>query len=286
MAEYSQAVTKQKEEWDSAADGWQKNWTILHSGMETTTEFMLNIAGIRRREATILDLACGIGEPALTFAERFPDSSVVGIDLSDNMLQYARKNAADRHIRNVIFFQADAATFTSVEEVFRRRPFDIVTCRHGLMFMPNVSAVLQEVREVLGPDGTFVAAAFGLPEEVPFLAKPMRILANMLNMPPPPPDAPNPFRFAGGEGLVEILEKSGFRVTATGIVRGQFHFTNGSQYVSFLQSVAPPITGKLAGQSPEIVKEYWRRVADLIPKSGGNMTIAAVCIASRIGQPR
>ena len=250
MAEYSQAVTKQKEEWDSAADGWQKNWTILHSGMETTTEFMLNIAGIRRREATILDLACGIGEPALTFAERFPDSSVVGIDLSDNMLQYARKNAWDRNISNVSFSQADATTFTSAEEVTLRRPFDAISCRHGLMFMPDISAVLQRVREVLQPDGTFVTAMFGLPAQVSFLAQPMRLLAEELHLLPPPPNAPNPFRFAGGEGLVEILEKSGFEVTATETVHSQFHFADGGHYVSFLQSVAPPITGKLARQSP------------------------------------
>src|SRR3989442_14330214 len=51
----------------------------------------------------ILDIGCGPGEWALEIAQRFPESRITGIDISDLMITYARYTAESLHITNVQF---------------------------------------------------------------------------------------------------------------------------------------------------------------------------------------
>ena len=62
--------------------------------------------GILTENSRVLDLGCGPGWYSRAFALRVGE--VVGIDISENMLEYARQNNAD--LRNVQFVQMDWAT--------------------------------------------------------------------------------------------------------------------------------------------------------------------------------
>src|SRR5712692_166421 len=57
------------------------------------------LVGVRR----ILDLACGPGGWALQVAAAHPDIEVIGVDLSERMVEYARSRARARGIRNARF---------------------------------------------------------------------------------------------------------------------------------------------------------------------------------------
>jgi ubiquinone/menaquinone biosynthesis C-methylase UbiE len=92
----------------------------------------------------VLDIASGVGEPALAIAGQVgPAGSVLGTDLAAAMLAFARENAAARGLSNVEFRCMDG-------EVLDVPPgsFDVVTMRWGLMFMPDRVAV----REGAGRD--------------------------------------------------------------------------------------------------------------------------------------
>jgi SAM-dependent methyltransferase len=59
---------------------------------------------------SLLDLGCGTGNHALPLAER--GYAVVGVDRSNNMLQFARKKAASRQIDgNASFYEGDICSF-------------------------------------------------------------------------------------------------------------------------------------------------------------------------------
>jgi len=56
----------------------------------------------------VLDIACGPGGWALELAFEHPEIEVVGIDISQQMIDYARAQAQVRHLENVQFLIMDA----------------------------------------------------------------------------------------------------------------------------------------------------------------------------------
>src|SRR5215469_15952383 len=55
----------------------------------------------------ILDLACGPGDWALDTAARYPTSEVVGVDISQAMIDYSRASAQIHKVSNISFKLAD-----------------------------------------------------------------------------------------------------------------------------------------------------------------------------------
>lgn len=102
---------------------------------------------------TILDLCCGAGHLALYFLEH--GYQVIGIDLSENMLQYARQNASDYIAAGKArFIQADAADFTLDQQVGL-----VVSTYDALNHLENFAALqscFRSVFAVLADRGSFI----------------------------------------------------------------------------------------------------------------------------------
>ena len=66
-----------------------------HSGMAERfgTEYAKKLSARGFRQGRILDVGCGSGAMNLVLAQRFPDSEITGIDLSDPLLRLAREGA-------------------------------------------------------------------------------------------------------------------------------------------------------------------------------------------------
>lgn len=67
----------------------------------------------------VIDVACGTGSLSLTISES--GSYVTGIDISESMIETARKSAKKRNIKNVRFSVLDASDLSQ----FRNREFDV-----------------------------------------------------------------------------------------------------------------------------------------------------------------
>lgn len=73
---------------------WRRYDDDEHRLSAHVSECMLDLAGLRPG-SRVLDIATGRGEPALRAAARVaPDGVVVGTDLSESMLEFARARAA------------------------------------------------------------------------------------------------------------------------------------------------------------------------------------------------
>ena len=153
----------------------------------------------------VLDIGCGGGETALALAGAVgPSGAVVGVDLSEAVLAYARR-AAQGH-RHVSCVQGDAQTFP-----FEPASFDAAFSRFGVMFFADPIAAFANIRRSLKPGGrlAFVcwrALAENALDSVPFGAA----APHLPPQPEPRPGAPGPFALAEAGRVRRILESAGF----------------------------------------------------------------------------
>jgi SAM-dependent methyltransferase len=94
---------------------------------------------------------------------------------------------------------------------FPDKSFDRVTCRFGVMFLPEPVKGLREVCRVLKPGGRAAFTAWAPAELNPFFSAPNGVLRQHGLLTPPPPDAPNVFRFAQEGSLAAAMEEAGFQ---------------------------------------------------------------------------
>jgi SAM-dependent methyltransferase len=95
----------------------------------------------------ILDLGCGTGEITRRLAERYPEATLVGIDILEGNLARARRdsNAFGGRIR---YAQGDAFALEMGDA-----SIDLVVCRHMSQAVPHFPLVLAEITRVLKPGG-------------------------------------------------------------------------------------------------------------------------------------
>jgi arsenite methyltransferase len=106
------------------------------------------VAELRRGE-TVLDLGSGGGIDVILSAKRVgPTGVVYGLDMTDEMLALARKNAADAGVRNVHFLKG------VIEQIpLPSGSVDVVISNCVINLSVDKAAVLAEIGRVLKPGG-------------------------------------------------------------------------------------------------------------------------------------
>jgi ubiquinone/menaquinone biosynthesis C-methylase UbiE len=99
----------------------------------------------------VLDIACGPGGWPQEFAFSYPESEVVGIDISRAMIAYARMQASTRQLANAQFKEMDVTKPLA----FPDADFDLVNARtlEGFMLTSDWPKLLQECVRILRPGG-------------------------------------------------------------------------------------------------------------------------------------
>ncbi|MDQ3823779.1 MAG: class I SAM-dependent methyltransferase [Actinomycetota bacterium] len=114
----------------------------------------------------VLDLGTGTGAAALAMASRWPESELVGVDVSEAMLAAARGKLAPPFAGRVSFVAADAAALP-----FEDASFDLVT-------LANMIPFFDELARVLAPGGHMVFASSVGPQ-TPIYVPPERLRAEL-----------------------------------------------------------------------------------------------------------
>jgi phosphatidylethanolamine/phosphatidyl-N-methylethanolamine N-methyltransferase len=98
--------------------------------------------------ATILEVGVGTG----LLLPRYPLASiVVGIDISADMLEIAKKRVATLEPRDIRLLQSDAEVLNFPDD-----SFDCVTVPYVLSVTPNPEKLVAEIRRVCKKDGTIL----------------------------------------------------------------------------------------------------------------------------------
>lgn len=101
----------------------------------------------------ILDLCTGTGDLAGILYKEFPQSNVVGVDFSQNMLNVARKKYP-----NIEFLSCDCSQLP-----FEGEQYDLCVISFGLRNTEDIKKVLGEIYRVMKPGGYFVNIDLGKP---------------------------------------------------------------------------------------------------------------------------
>ncbi|MGB0035272.1 MAG: class I SAM-dependent methyltransferase [Candidatus Acidiferrales bacterium] len=238
-----------RKEWtdDKTIAAWRKWHAHIAHFTRPATDGLLETAQIQPG-MRVLDLASGVGDPALSLSVAVgPSGHVTATDFGPGMLAFAEEQAKTKGLTNIEFRQANAESLP-----FSSKSFDRVTCRFGIMFFPDVAKALRECLRVLKPGGRATFVAWGKKDQ-PFLTTTVSILLKYVEVPPPDPDAPNAFMYGERDRLRRTLEAAGFRDVREEVrsVPGRWMGTPEKYWQQFSEVAAPfrPLIEKLTPEA-------------------------------------
>jgi SAM-dependent methyltransferase len=162
--------------------------------------------------SNVLDVGTGGGEPALSIA-RFVGSGgkVYAIDPAPEMIEAARREAIQQTIKNVEFEVASADHLS-----LRPKTFDAVVSRFAIMFFESPVEAIRNLMQALKPGGRLAFAVWYLADHNPYFAL-TQVVERYLG--PTPPNAPDPFRFAGHGKLLQLFNEAGVKEPSERLLR-------------------------------------------------------------------
>jgi SAM-dependent methyltransferase len=159
---------------------------------------------------TVVELAAGPGDTGFLAAERVgPAGRLLSTDVAPEMVDVARRRAAELGLEDVEFLVADAAALP-----FDEASVDGILCRFGLMLVPDPAQALGEIARVLRPGGSVALAVWADPVENDWMTAAARTAVELGLVERPDPSAPGPFRLSDAGELDELVESAGLRVDA------------------------------------------------------------------------
>jgi demethylmenaquinone methyltransferase/2-methoxy-6-polyprenyl-1,4-benzoquinol methylase len=167
---------------------------------------------------TILDVATGTGDMPILMMKLLHPERIVGIDISEGMLNLGKHKTAKLHLQNQISLQTGDAESI----LFPDASFDAVTVAFGVRNFQNLEKGLAEMNRILKPGGKLVILEFSKPTKgffLRFYKIYLRFIAPRIGK----MVSGNPYAYqylndsvnAFPEGAVftDILNKSGYRNT-------------------------------------------------------------------------
>jgi SAM-dependent methyltransferase len=265
---------QQKAQWSAAALGWERwgDWFDRNSG--NLAGWLCDAAGMKPGQ-TVLDLACGSGQPSATAAQRVrPGGRVVATDLSPDMVAVTKRKAERLGLDNLEAREMDMQALS-----FPDASFDAATCRFGLMFCPDVVKAISEIHRVLKPGARFATAVWDLPAKNPFFTSITGVLSEFVPLPPPDPAAPGVFRLAPPGELERVLKAGGF--SAIHVEPRPITLTYGSldEYWQIQTDLAAPLRSAIASLSQDKIAQLKARIFESLKPNlgaGGTVSLAAV----------
>lgn len=191
--------------WDGAEG---QHWAAHADRYEATTR------GYRRSllaavtidpDAAILDIGCGTGRSSRDLARLAASGSVLGVDLSAEMLEQARVTARAEHLSNVRFEQADAQVHPFGDDVF-----DLAVSVFGAMFFADPVAAFRNVARALRRGGGLALLAWTPLEQNEWVGALREALSLGRTLPTPPVGVPGPFGLADRGFAGRVLADAGF----------------------------------------------------------------------------
>jgi len=109
------------------------------------------------RGMRVLDVCCGTGASALPAAKAVGNGGrVIGVDLSENLLELAQQKANAQQLGNIEFLKADMT-----ELPFEQESYDAVIIVFGIFFVPDMEGQVRKLWRLVRPGGKLAVTTWG-----------------------------------------------------------------------------------------------------------------------------
>jgi len=263
---------EQAAEWDGPAGAHRTRHAAVFDGEDRPhNERFRAAAGVAARDR-VLDVGCGTGQSTRDAARAATAGSALGIDLSAQMLEHARRVSREEGLTNVGFEQADAQVHP-----FPAGGFDIAISRFGSMFFNDPVAAFGNIGHALRPGGRLVLLVWQARERNAWSTEIREAVVGDMEVPPPPATGPSPFSLADPAVAGGILTAAGFtEVSLTDVHEPVYYGPDVAvalDVVSGLRSTRDLLAGMDAGQAQDALDRLRATLAD--HQTGGGVLFDA-----------
>ena len=197
---------KQRQFWSGAGgDVWVNK--------QREMDIMLNPLGDRvierldlKSDSKIIDIGCGCGATTLEIAKKITQGEILGVDISEPMLDKATETAKEMSLSNISFEVKDVQM-----DVMPQNYFDIAFSRFGVMFFEDPFEAFKNIHSSLKEDGLLSFVCWQNASLNPWQSLSIQVIKEFLDLPAPAPKSPGPFAFEDKTYLEDILRESGFK---------------------------------------------------------------------------
>lgn len=233
---------------------------------ERLVERMHLVPGMR-----VLDIATGKGAALIPAAHRVgPEGRVIGIDLSDAILQEAENAVRMEGLTNVELHKMDAEHLE-----FPDQSFDAVTCAFALFFFPDIEAALREMYRVCKPGGCLAITYFN--KTPPPFSPGFPILIQQLTAYKVGVQTPQPLACTPQE-VETLLKQSGFPLIEIYDELNDIVYKSEEEWWSFLLTLASraSIMGMDEETRARFKEEYLTKLRPMVGQDGLHMSLAII----------
>lgn len=243
-----ECVENKKQKWD--ANGYHKHSSIQHKAAnELLSEINFN------GNESILDIGCGDGKITASLLNFVPNGSVLGVDLSPEMIQFAAEKFLKLGINNISFKQCDARALDYDNK------FDILFSSFALHWVIDFNGFMSKAAKALKPGGKIV---FTIPlgisapleqasEEVMSRSKWAKYFV----------DYKEPWQFSPQSEYKAMISEAGFEVNKCDVINHRKIFDSKSDYMDYIVQWYPYPHQVEASERSEFFEEVCARSLEL-----------------------
>jgi ubiquinone/menaquinone biosynthesis C-methylase UbiE len=233
----------------------------------------------------VLDVGCGFGDATQRLVQLVrPNGSALGIDVSENFIETASREAKDAGLSNIGFMVGDAQVTEFEQE------FDYAFSRMGVMFFGNPVVAMRNIQRALVPGGRLCVVVWRKREDNEWVYRAEKVVEKYLEAPEDsdePTCGPGPFSMASADTTSDILLGAGFEEVE--FRRSDLPVTIGHDLdhaIAFNLALGPAgevlrLSGENADQvRPRIEADLRKTLADFVQPDGEVVAPASTWIVS------
>ena len=141
--ENSIIATKQGFEESFSSENYYNKQTQDDQHLKNILDFLPFKANMK-----ILDLGTGSGYLSFPIAKKYPNISIIGLDIVEKALEVNRFKAKEKKVQNISFITYDGVNFP-----FAENEFDMVISRYALHHFPDIHKSISEISRVIKLNG-------------------------------------------------------------------------------------------------------------------------------------
>lgn len=154
----------------------------------------------------VVDIGCGGGAISRAIAAAVgPQGTVLGLDISADLVGEARGRAAEAGLTNLAFAVGDAAVTMPAGA-----PFDRLFSRFGCMFFEQPYAAFANLHAMVRPGGRIDLCVWAPAKENGWMSAIGEVIGQHVDLPKPVPRAPGPCALDDPDYVRDLLGKAGF----------------------------------------------------------------------------